>query len=521
MVPLSSKYSYGYVSNTPNPIKKLQDFYDSLRSKNPDKPLKSVKEVAEARGLKQQYVLDYSSTTDSVNAYLRWLKYEPFRPSSEQIKKYIKWKKAQLEGSSNPEDRKLAKKYRIPTDYKGKETTRKDELKELAESTLDPFLDKVMDLRSLETNKNNYLPNWAPGLDGRVHSTFQWVPPTAQLNTISPNCQNLSKHTRVGQWFRLMVEAPPGYWFLSFDKSRFHVAMMGYLAKSKKYIRFATLDSHTIFGSWTLPDKKLWIDLDADDETILEMVKFIKKKYSNERDTKWKPTVLGNQLGLGARKLYWMNRRSMSGIKEAERLQDIIKERFPEVERFKKDITHKAHEQHYLINEFGVIRWFWNVFFNKFNERKNCWEEKHGEDYEAAIAQLVQSDSFGQMGYEWEKMVSTPEYKIGGYEYGLWDKYGFCNTIHDSNDFCTREELVPEAIERIFDIMCQPCEVLSNEACPEGLVVKAGISIGVNVGTWRDKEEDGKPVNLLGMREFKTPKEAIEGFERFKWERHD
>lgn len=512
-LPYSPTHSYGYIQS-PKELLIVQTHYSKLLAsgKNPA-TMKSVERVmADKFNMYKIPVEDFDKKLMDIKVFERWIQFKPFKPSSDQLLRYIRWKIKMLKDSNDVEDNKLARKYYIPVNYKGKESTNKDTLSELAVITQDEVLEKVAELRSLIVNKNNYYPNWKPGSDGMVHPIYRWKPPTEQLNSVSPNAQNLSKHTTIGQVFRRMVKAPKGRYFVAFDKSRFHVATMGYHANSARYIRFARLDSHSIFGSWVCGIKELEVDIEKDsDETVMMKVKEVKKRFKHERDTQYKPTVLGNQLGLGPRKLYWMNREridkktgklvGIKGVKEAERLQEMIAGRFPEITNFKDMITRKAHNDEYLMNSFGGIRWFYNVLVNKWNKYKGVWVESHGTDYEKAIAYLVQTDAFGAMRYEWDKMISR----------GLWERYTFVNTIHDNNEFMPIADEVINCIQDISRIMNEPCKVLLNDSTMDtgGLVVNCGISIGKNMADYRED-------NPIGMREAKTVEEAVMIYEELR-----
>lgn len=158
--------------------------------------------------------------------FSRWCVIEEFKASSNQLIRYLKWKQEEIKGEisrlveergnqKNPEltgkINELKKKledYQVPTDEKGKETTNKKELEPLYEKTGDPIFEKVIRIRSLDQNINNALPNWKPGKDGKVHTTWGYGAPTGQFDSRRPNILNASKHTEFGNEFRGIIEAP-------------------------------------------------------------------------------------------------------------------------------------------------------------------------------------------------------------------------------------------------------------------------------------------------------------------------
>lgn len=371
--------------------------------------------------------------------------------------------------------KRLAYAYVVPTSPDGtKETTGKKALESVAKDTDDPVLNGVMTVRSLNSQINNFIPNWKPSSrDGCVHAKFNFTPPTGQLATRAPNIQNAGKHSDNGKRFRGIVEAKPGYVLIEFDYQRFHVATMGYAANDATYLRFAKLDSHSIFTSHLVgrPIDMRWSDAD-----IVAATKEIKREFKVIRDTRSKATVLGNQLGLGARKLHWMNSEHISSEAEAKELQNLLAMMFPKVARFKDQIRDKAHKQTYLLNEWGRIQHFFDVWHFKYQKGKG-WLRYPGNDSERAIAFPVQSPAHG--------MVADKLLTIDGN--GMAEEYGLCNTIHDSVKFHCRKELAKQCVRDVYPILVEPCKVLTNEATgPEGLSVGVDINLGF---IWRDMKE--------------------------------
>lgn len=480
--------SYGYI-RPPSKILKLQRYYDSLKLDTSGRLLAQFLELSGGKPLppleqvaKQQYGLVYQQVPDPAPGYPdrtaeRWTKVSDFNPgSSEQLQKYIKWKRKELDARAKAGDveaKRLAPCYEVPLSLKTKKpTTSSAELKQLVEKTGDELLAKTIEIRSINTNLNNFYPNWKPAPDGCVHSTIGFAPPSGQLNTTNPNVQNLSKHTQTGQVFRRMVAARKGRMFVCFDKSRFHVVMMGREAKSPNYIKFGMLDCHSIFTSWIAGERSLEIDLSCDDDaTIKAKVKEIKSRFGMIRDKVAKPSVLGNQLGLGARKLYWMNRKYIASETAAKRLQAVMAERFPEVERYKAETAKGCYDKGYVKSDFWAIRYLYDALRYTRDKVSGDWRIQHGEDYEKALAFRIQHQSFGQMKEEWYEMLRL----------GYLDIHWFINTIHDSNEFEPEERNVERCIRDVWRVMVSPCSVLANEAVPTGLVVGTGVSIGKNM----------------------------------------
>lgn len=405
----------------------------------------------------------------------------------------------------------LAKLYEVPKNLKTKlPTTAKADLEDIYLKTMDAgepdrVLELVLEIRSLDTNINNYVPNWKPSRDGAVHTTWGFTAPSGQLDSSRPNILNLSKWTEAGQRFRRLIEAPSGYSLVEFDKKSFHVATMGYCAEDSSYIRFSQLDPHSIFASYIVP--KEWckpITMDMKDGDILERSSWVKKKCKEAkaaggkhgvdlRQDVAKQVVLANQLGQGKRALYRKKlRRYVEDENEAGYYQDKLNDIFPKVVAFKNQIREKAHTQKFLyLKEWGVIDYFFDVFNWRYSKRERKWVRANGTDSEKAIAFPVQGIAFGMLKWEHRRME----------ERGWLDEYGFRNSIHDSNVFCVKDSLIEFCYANVATIMAAPCGRLVNSSTgKEGLRVAVEASVGKNL---QDKDYFGEGTNPEGMHEVK------------------
>ena len=441
----------------------------------------------------------------------RWCIVEDFKASKDQLVRYLKWKKGEIEeeigrlreerqllyNGRNPELtekikelQELADDYEVPFSLKTKkETTSKQELEEMFFNTGDTVLENVVKIRSYDTNLNNFVPNWKPFKDGRVHPVYMFIPPQGQINSRDPNSQNVSKHTEFGQEFRRIIEAPKGYCFVEADKKSFHVGLMGFEAKDKGYIRFSQIDPHSILGSHIDPSVIGGsISLKWSDGEIREAAEEFKKRCKahaakdpqhniNVRQQLAKPTVVGNQLELGAKKLQRQNRRFIATVKDAEKLQAIISDLFPKIGILKKNVKEKAHIDKYLINEFYRIQYFYDVFTHVFSKKMGKWVTKDGVGAREPIAFKVQSPAFGMITEELLELERL----------GVCEEYNFVVTIHDSLMFMPEIGKKDRLIEILADVMNRPCKQLVNEATDsEGLKIGIDISVGSN---WKEKKE--------------------------------
>lgn len=309
---------------------------------------------------------------DEVKRYCRIL---PFNPnSSQQVSKLIK----------HYSDDKLAKqivaklhKDELDGDESEGETaspTNKVVLRKLGERTGREVYKLIVEYRELTKMQGTFIKSWTPkevenvkcenrycdggivhGGDsqglyqakcqvcdgkgskdiGRVHPQFSMRPATGQLNSYSPNAQQLPKHYELAKRFRNCIEAYPNHTLLEADLSGYHALMMGFLAKDTDYIRLVRIDIHSYITGWIMKHSaalcpkclEVYEELDKyesqgcgkcdgicigvvmqnclelEDKQLKAYLTSIKKKYETQeynfvRTKKAKPILLGRQLGL-------------------------------------------------------------------------------------------------------------------------------------------------------------------------------------------------------------------------------
>jgi DNA polymerase I-like protein with 3'-5' exonuclease and polymerase domains len=370
----------------------------------------------------------------------RWCKLAPFNPNSgSQILDCIRDRRDEeiekLVASGRTREWAVAHvKHRVPTNRKtGADTSSKLELVKLAKATGDPFYTKVIELREVEKMISTYVAGYAPGADGRIHSTFYHATGTGQLSSRNPNIQNIPKHGELARRFRSVVQAEPGHYLVEFDYKSAHALTLGFEAQDPDYMRIARIDMHSFLAAagllrlWT-PDYLLGLD-DAD---LAEKLAWVKKNHKRVRDKQAKPAILGYGFGMGAGTLLHNNPESFSTRAEAQKVIDTLNRLFPRTARFRNTIREKAHRQGYLLSRHGAIRRFFDVMH---------WDAATarmapGDDSEAAIAFLPANDAFGHIK---DAMLRLEEQ-------GWSERAQLLNSVHDSLLFAIPEGLIDEAI---------------------------------------------------------------------------
>jgi DNA polymerase I-like protein with 3'-5' exonuclease and polymerase domains len=390
----------------------------------------------------------------------QWFKLQPWKPSNQALIRYI-----------------THRGHPIPFDAKTqKNSTKALEVARLSRSTRDPLYSTVIHYRKAQTILKDHVRNWKPDESGRVHTSFYFDPATGQLSSRNPNIQNAPKHDDpefggYGRIFRSMVRARPGHTILEFDFKSFHAQTLAFEAQDADYLRLAKLDIHSYLAAHLVRDPDASRCLSWDDERLRAYLAGIKKAHKFVRDNKAKRAILGYGFGMGAGKLYDMNRESFDSKAEAKRTIDMLNGIFPIANRWRDRIRQKAHDQGYLISRHGYIRYFWEVLRWKGGEWK-----PGGDDSEAAIAFLPANDAFGEIKDRILTIVSQ----------GLDERYGLINTVHDSLVFECPDELISCAVDDVRRIMEAPSKVLIDPVvAPNGLSVEVDVQGGPSWGEMR------------------------------------
>jgi hypothetical protein len=233
--------------------------------------------------------------------------------------------------------------------------------------------------------------------------------------------------------------------------------------------RMARLDMHS-FVAWNflrLPDADKLFAL-PDDE-LMDRFRWFRsnERYKAVRDRQAKPSILGIALGLMPPHLYEMNREHFASLKQAREFRTVIERLFPKVFVWQRNVCEEAHRQGMLKNRYGMLRWFYEVYVP---DGKGSW--KPGEQFNAAMAFRVQSEAHGDLR---ERLKALDRE-------GLAERYGLCNTIHDSILLCYPVGLRAQMLHDISDVFGRPSNVLVHpQLAPEGLVVGIECACGPNM----------------------------------------
>lgn len=419
-----------------------------IRAVRFQKPPTKNEDGEEEEGERYYYDICFFADTDN-----QWCQVYEFSPNSgPQLMSYM-----------------TARRHKIPQSKDGKKTTGKKELERLAAKYKDGFYIKVIECREIGKMRGTYIDGFRPHADGRVHTTFAFSTATNQLAAKNPNVTNIPKHGRLAKPIREMFrDAVGGKLLVEWDKKSYHVMTTGWCARDKQYMRMAALDMHS-FITWhflRLPKADQLFSLP--DEELAAQMKWLKsdEKRKHARDFQVKRAVLGIGYGMGVNKLYDMNREYFDSLAQAKALRGVIEGLFPKVFRWQEQIKELAHRQGYLMDQFGAIRWFYEV---QAPDGKGGM--RPGEQAEEAVAFLPASLAFGDMR-ELMKEVARR---------GLDKKWEQVNTVHDSLVYLVEPARLEEHCAEMYPVLKAPSKVLVDpELAPGGLVVDVDCNAGDN-----------------------------------------
>jgi hypothetical protein len=395
----------------------------------------------------------------------RWARRVEFNPNSkQQVIKFMKHLKHAVPKHQKRTDAATGE---------ASDTTEMKELERLWIKTKHPIYPLLVQRRQLTKVEGTYVDGWRPSSDGCVHTTYTFQTATWQTSSRSPNVQNGLKHGKspfqksLATSFNAMQRAFAGRVLINFDFKSFHALTTAHDFNIPDYARLARIDIHSFVTCYFLrrPEREsLWA---MDDAAMAEHFKELKRdeNFKFTRDYKAKRAILGIQFGMGYRKLFQLNRDDFDSETEARLVWEMVYSLFPRLRKAQDDIRTKAADDKRLVNKFGAIRHFFDV---------QHWDRKlqkivAGEQAEQAVAFLPASHAFGRVR---EVLL---ELRARGWD----ERYGLCNSIHDSFLFHCPVELREECIQNVQAEMSKPSPVLIYpEMAPGGLWVEADAACG-------------------------------------------
>jgi len=323
-----------------------------------------------------------------------WVRLEPFVPSNDQLKRYLEFKGHQAiidRGSRAPTFNLLA-------------------LKKLwAKYDTDPVYPLVAEYREVETILARYLGwpvqvatgEWGVqggmpvGHDGRIHTTFLHNPSTLRLSSQAPNLQNMPRggKSEVQSSVKKLIMADPGEELFELDYKAIEAVLVGYLARSARYVRLAKLGVHDFLNAHILiregkisaesRPELAWSDAD-----LKALFKDLKTHFDHERNIAKRIVHLSNYGGTPHR-IRESNPELFPTIRHAASLQGLYFEVCPEIRRWQQESVERADNGAQMRNAFNYVHHFFHV--KEWFRHDGRWEWKWGEDAKAVLAFQPQS----------------------------------------------------------------------------------------------------------------------------------
>jgi uracil-DNA glycosylase family 4 len=326
----------------------------------------------------------------------------------------------------------------------------------------DPLYPRIVDLRELETLASRY-SGWY--VDGRieggvpvdsnyyVHPTFLHNPSTLRLACQAPNMQNIPRPSKASPWpgrVKGMFVAPPGHLLFEIDYSAIEAVLVGYFARSARYIRLAKmgvhdyLNAHILHQTGKIPFGDI-PDLGLSDTDLKKALKALKGAFPEEREVA-KRIVHGGNYGMTPRRMWELYPKEFPTLKQAAHLQGIYYEVCPEVRTWQQESIEVADNGASLRNPYGYVHHFFHV--KEWFKHDGRWQWKWGEDAKAVLAFQPQSTAAAIIK---EAMLRIAE---KGLDYYLRLQ------VHDSLVGSAPRESVSWVREQISRIMTEPVNFL-------------------------------------------------------------
>jgi DNA polymerase I-like protein with 3'-5' exonuclease and polymerase domains len=327
-----------------------------------------------------------------------------------------------------------------------------------------PVLRMVLDCKERWKLLSTY--NWKLDSDSRVHTTLGWHTSSWRKSSRDYNLQNIPKRSSLAAEFRRMVVAPPGHVILEGDSSAIEAVLVGYFARSERYIRLAKSGIHDFFNALVHGEHIL---LDQSEDALRAACRAAKSRYDKaSREVAKRVVHLTAYRGTPER-MCEEYPDDFATVATARRLQNQFLDSEPgqDLQRWWRGLLERVGKEKYLCNPFGGRHRFFHIF--TYNKRRQCFEA-NGDDAKRAIAYLPQSSASAIQDIYVQALWQTP----------LRD--WLCMVIHDSCLAYVPVERAAEAAATMRAIMEAPIPELG------GLAIGAEISMSAPGGNWAEME---------------------------------
>ena len=314
----------------------------------------------------------------------------------------------------------LGLKGKVRKTAKGALSTAAGELEKLVDEH--PIIEKILRYREIQKLKTTYIdpfPTLISKTSGRLHTTFnQTGTTTGRLASQDPNLQNIPIRTELGQEFRKVFIASPGYKLVSFDYSQLELRIAAHISQDEKMIAAFKRgeDIHT--------------------RTAMEIFGVKSEMVDKNMRRDAKVMNFGILYGMGV--LGFQRASGISRERAREFIDRYMKE-FPGIARYMNDMKMKVRKDGYVATIFGRRRWL--------PEIRSSMPQMVSQAERMAINHPIQGSAADLVKLA---MIKVFEHI---HDSGVQDDTFLLLQVHDELLFEVKETLVKNITEKIKDIM--------------------------------------------------------------------
>ena len=232
----------------------------------------SRKTIASGDGSRRPNPCHSAPIEERLRTVERWARRDWFTPSNKRMTGYAQFHKHKLvlkiEKGDQAED--------------GRPTFNEEAVREMMRNyPKDPLYPLILQYRGFEkligytgtwdARTSTFVGGWPVWKDNCLHPVFNSNPSTFRLASSEPNVNQIPRPESEGaRMVRRCVVAPPGMRFVELDFSGIEAVLVGYFAKSERYVRLCRLGIHDFvnihnlirLGMWEEPPQLSWSDGD-------------------------------------------------------------------------------------------------------------------------------------------------------------------------------------------------------------------------------------------------------------------
>lgn len=275
---------------------------------------------------------------------------------------------------------------------------------------------------------------------------------------------------------------------LEVDSSAIEAVLVGWLARSPRYIRLAKAGVHGWLAAHMLGQP---IPLDLPDADLAAACRKVKREHKDLYEVTKRVCHLSNYMGTPERIAEEYpdefpdiemtgprgGKRIIPGAVKAREIQDALFSTEPgqDVKRWQRHTLEVAYRENVLKTPFGI----WHYFYDVFTYDRKSKSYKLGDDAKRAVAFAPQSMASSIQDLILLSIRHDAPWLFAAHglaEVQKPERYAFRLPVHDSLIFDVPKHRIMEAARIVYRAFTQPWPQLG------GLSIGAEVSIGPNLG---------------------------------------